>query len=152
MKRFESSEQLKKVLGGFFEDFSKRMQTGDPAVMGPAQDLNATRLVVHFELKDPDLRIVIDCEEKPIHISYGSENPKPPTAVFYVSADAGHRFWLGGLNLPNALLKKQVVLKGPVGRLLKVLPITKKVYPLYDQFLVDHGHDQFRLQSGHAEK
>lgn len=145
MKQFESSEQLKQVLGGFFEDFSRRMQAGDPSVREPGEDLNATNLVVHFELKDPDLRIIIDCEEKPIHVSYDSDNPKSPTAVFYVSAEAGHRFWLGGLNLPNALIKKQVVLKGPVGRLLKVLPITKKIYPLYDRFLVDHGYDEFRL-------
>lgn len=145
MKKFESSGQLKEVLGGFFEDFSKRTQQGDPAVIGPGEALNATKLVVHFELRDPDLRIVIDCDETPIHVSYGDENPKAPTAVFYVSAEAGHRFWLGGLNLPNALIRKQVVLKGPVGRLLKVLPITKKVYPLYDQFLLDHGYDEFRL-------
>lgn len=145
MRDFETSEELRDVLGGFFEYFVERMKEGDHAFLEPGEALNDTNLVVHFELKDPDLRIVIDCEEKPIAVSFGDDNPKPPVATFYVSADAGHRFWLGGLNLPNALIKKQVVLKGPVHRLLKLLPITKKVYPLYDRYLVEKGYDDFRL-------
>lgn len=145
MKKFESSEELKEVLGGFFVDFTRRMKEGDPAVEKPGNQLNATNLVVHFILKDPELKISIDCEEKPIRVGFGNENPKPPTAVFYVSAEDGHKFWLGGLNLPNALIRKKVVLKGPVHRLLKVLPAAKKVFPIYDQYLIDRGYEQFRL-------
>lgn len=145
MKKFESTEELKEVLGGFFIDFSRRMEERDPVVEKPGKELNDTRLVVHFELKDPDLRIIIDCEEEPIQVSFNDENPKQPTAVFYVSAEDGHRFWLGGLNLPNALIKKRVVLKGPVHRMLKVLPAAKTVFPIYDRYLVDHGYDAYRL-------
>jgi hypothetical protein len=145
MKEFESAEELQEVLGGFFIDFVERMKVGDSAVMKPGKALNDTNLIVHFELKNPDLRIVIDCEEKPIEISFGEKNPKLPTAVFYVDAINGHLFWLGGLNLPNALIKKNVVLKGPIHRMLKVLPIAKTVFPLYDQYLVDKGFEAYRL-------
>lgn len=143
MKRFESSEQLQEVLGNFFLEFVDRMNAGDPAFVGPGEALNATGLVVHFDLRDPELRIVIDCDAKPIEVSFGEENPKAPTATFTVSAENGHRFWLGKLNLPNALIKKQVVMKGPTSRLLKVLPITRKVYPLYKGYLVEHGFQEF---------
>jgi hypothetical protein len=143
MKEFESSEQLKEVLGDFFVHFVDRMNAGDPAFKEPGRALNNTGLVVHFVLRDPDLKIVIDCEERPIEVSFGDESPKAPTATFLVSAETGHKFWLGELNLPNALIKKQVVLKGPVARLLKVLPVTKKVYPLYRQYLIDNGFEEF---------
>ena len=145
MKEFESAEELQEVLGGFFTDFVERMKVGDSEVMKPGKALNDTNLIVHFELKNPDLRIVIDCEEKPIKVSFGEENPKSPTAVFYVDAIDGHLFWLGGLNLPNALIKKKVVLKGPVHRLLKVLPIAKTVFPIYGQYLIDKGFEAYRL-------
>jgi hypothetical protein len=143
MKQFESSEQLKEVLGGFFVEFVDRMKAGDPAFVGPGEALNNTNLVVNFDLRDPELLIVIDCEQKPIGVSFGKENPKAPTATFYVSAENGHKFWLGALNLPNALIKKQVILKGPVSRLLRVLPITKRVYPLYKDYLIEHNYEEF---------
>jgi hypothetical protein len=143
MKQFESSEQLKEVLGGFFLEFVDRMKAGDPAFVGPGEALNNTNLVVHFDLKDPELLIVIDCEQKPIGVSFGKENPKAPTATFYVSAENGHKFWCGALNLPNALIRKQVILKGPVSRLLRVVPITRRVYPLYLGYLTDHNYQEF---------
>lgn len=146
MDNFASSEELKNVLGGFFVEFVERYSEGISEYAKPGKALNDTNLVVHFDLKDPNLLIVIDCEQKPINVSFDGENPKSPTAVFYVSAENGHKFWLGGLNIPNALVKKQVVLKGPVRRLLKVIPITKQVYPLYDRYLVEHGYDRFRLK------
>ena len=42
----------------------------DPVVAKPAKSLNDTNLIVHFALKDPNLLIVIDTEEKPIKISF----------------------------------------------------------------------------------
>lgn len=143
MKQFESSEQVKDVLGNFFLEFVDKMKAADPAFVGPGKALNATGLVVHFNLRDPELRIVIDCDAKPIEVSFGDENPKAPTATFAVSAENGHRFWCGNLNLPNALIKKQVVMKGPTSRLLRVLPITRKVYPLYKNYLVEHGYEDY---------
>lgn len=143
MQKFETSGQVEEVLGNFFVYFVERMKAEDPAYLEPGRALNATGLVVHFVLKDPDFKIVIDCEARPIEVSFGDDNPKAPTATFFVSADNGHKFWLGELNLPNALIKKQVVMKGPVARLLKVLPVTKKVYPLYRQYLLDHGLEEW---------
>ena len=143
MKQFESSDELKKVLGGFFLDFVKRMKEGDPVIAEPGKSLNDLNFVVHLLLSDPPLKIVIDCEEKPMKVSFGDENPKPATATFFVSATNGHRFWLGALNLPNALIKKEVVLKGPVYRMLKVLPAARKAFPIYIKYLKDHGLEDF---------
>jgi len=143
MKEFESPAQVEEVLGGFFLHFVDRMKAQDPAFLVPGNALNDTGLIVHFVLRDPDFKIVIDCEARPIEVSFGDENPKAPTATFLVTAENGHRFWLGELNLPNALIKKQVVMKGPVARLLKVLPVTKKVYPLYRQYLLDNGFEEW---------
>jgi hypothetical protein len=143
MQDFESSEQLKEILGGFFIHFVDMMTAGDPDYAEVGKALNDTGLVVHFVLRDPNLKIVIDCEEKPIVVSFGDESPKAPTASFSLVAENGHKFWLGEFNLPNALVRKQVVMKGPVARMLKVVPITRKVYPLYRQYLIDNGFEEF---------
>ena len=151
MRNFNSSEELKLVLGGFFQYFAKAFQDGDPVISKPGKALNDTNLVVHFDLKDPKLLIIIDCDAKPIRIGFGDEILKPPTATFLVSALDGHRFWLGDLNIPNALLRKNVVLKGPVHRLLKVLPIARKCFPIYKKYLADNGFTDFQLDKDKGE-
>ncbi len=152
MRNFNSSAELQQVMGGFFQHVvQKGLLENDPVVSKPAKSLNETNLVVHFALKNPDLLIVIDTEQKPIHVSFGSENPKPPTAVFYVSALDGHKFWIGDLNIPNALLRKKVVLKGPVHRLLKILPIAKQCFPIYRSYLAANGFADFQLDKDKGE-
>ncbi len=152
MRNFNSSAELQQVMGGFFQHVvQKGLLENDPVVSKPAKSLNETNLVVHFALKNPDLLIVIDTEEKPIHVSFGSENPKPPTAVFYVSALDGHKFWLGDLNIPNALLRKRVVLKGPVHRLLKILPVARQCFTIYKSYLAANGFTDFQLDKDKGE-
>ncbi|MBN2078061.1 MAG: hypothetical protein JW838_03790 [Spirochaetes bacterium] len=152
MRNFNSAEELKQVLGGFFQHVVRKgLVEDDPVVGPPARDLNDTNLVVHFAMRDPDLLIIIDCEERPIRVGFGDEIPKTPTATFYVTALDGHRFWLGDLNIPNALLRKRVVLKGPVNRLLKVLPIARRCFPIYRNYLAENGHADFQLDREKGE-
>ena len=152
MRNFNSSAELQQVLGGFFQHVvQKGLVENDPVVSKPAKSLNDTNLIVHFALKDPNLLIVIDTEQKPIHVSFGNENPKPPTAVFYVSALDGHKFWLGDLNIPNALLRKKVVLKGPVHRLLKILPVARQCFSIYKNYLAVNGYTDFQLDKEKGE-
>ena len=140
------------MLGGFFQHVvQKGLVENDPVVSKPAKALNETNLIVHFALKDPNLLIIIDCEEKPIRVGFGNEITKSPTATFYVSALDGHRFWLGDLNIPNALLRKRVILKGPVHRLLKVLPIARQCFPIYKKYLADNGFTDFQLDKDKGE-
>jgi hypothetical protein len=46
-----------------------------------------------------------------------------------------HRFWLGNVNLVIALARREMVAKGPIPKILKLLPIIKPAYVLYPQYL-----------------
>lgn len=137
MANFKDREELKTILGGFFLELVGRQEQGDPGVAHPLQVLNDTRLVVIFDLRDPDLRIFIDCTVRPICVTF--DDAKKGDATFILDADKGHEFWLGKVNLAKALVKKDVVALGPVPKLLKLLPTVKKFYPIYAQYLRDHG-------------
>jgi hypothetical protein len=56
-----------------------------------------------------------------------------------MDADTAHRFWLGKVNVTVALARGQMKAKGPVAKILKLVPLVKPVFPRYRQMLVDAG-------------
>jgi hypothetical protein len=48
-------------------------------------------------------------------------------------ADDAHRFWRGEYNLAVGLAKGQVKAKGPVNKILKLVPLTKPLFPIYKE-------------------
>lgn len=45
--------------------------------------------------------------------------------------DTGDQFWRGEYNLAIGLAKGQVKAKGPVNKILKLVPLTKPLFPMY---------------------
>jgi hypothetical protein len=58
-----------------------------------------------------------------------------------MDADTAHNFWLGKVNVTVALARGQMKAKGPVAKILKLLPLTKGVFPRYKQQLRDAGRE-----------
>jgi len=56
-----------------------------------------------------------------------------------MSSDIAHKFWFGRVNLMAALTRKQMVAKGPVPKVLKLLPAIKPSYEMYPKYLVENG-------------
>lgn len=56
-----------------------------------------------------------------------------------MSADNANQFWLGQLNLSVAMAKGQVRTKGPVSKILKLVPIAKELFPSYRKALEENG-------------
>ena len=137
MSMFKDSEEVEKILGGFFIDLVERRKNDDQEISAPFDVLNDTKLVALFDLRSPDLKIFIDCTYRPISITFNDS--KKADATFIVDADVGHDFWLGKVNLAKALVKKDVVALGPVPKLLKLLPTVRKFYPIYARYLEDNG-------------
>ena len=54
-----------------------------------------------------------------------------PEVVMTMDADTAHRFWLGKVNVTVALARGQMKAKGPVAKILKLVPLTKPVFPRY---------------------
>jgi putative sterol carrier protein len=48
-------------------------------------------------------------------------------------ADIAHKYWRGEYNFAVGLAKGQVKAKGPINKILKLVPITKPLFPLYKE-------------------
>ncbi len=130
MSLFKSAAELQDVLGGFFELLAK-----DPNV-GPK--LLASKLILKFVYREPDLSITIDLTGEKAIFSF-NDHAKKPIVEMSMKADTAHKFWLGELNLVIALARREMVAKGPIPQILKMLPIIKPAYKLYPDYIKQKG-------------
>lgn len=130
MGYFKDSEQLRDVLGNFFEELFKH------PTIGPK--LRAARLKLKFNYTDPDLSIACDTAAEPTDIRINDPDFKADVEMS-MKADVAHRFWFGKVNLIAALTRREMVAKGPIPKILKLLPAIKPAYSLYPQYLKDKG-------------
>lgn len=130
MATFESSGRLKEVLGGFFE----YLMTVDEM----AKKLLASKMVLKFTYIEPDLTITIDLKGEKAVITY-DDTATVPEVQMSMKADVAHRFWFGKVNLIMALARREMIAKGPIPKILKLLPVIKPAYDLYPKYLQEKG-------------
>lgn len=58
-----------------------------------------------------------------------------PLLTFEQDGDTAHRFWLGEIDLAQALARQQLRATGPLSRAMKLLPHLDPVYPRYAAFV-----------------
>ncbi|HCU25810.1 MAG TPA: hypothetical protein DF383_12400 [Deltaproteobacteria bacterium] len=136
MAYFQSSKQLQEVLGGFFERLFA------DAKIGPK--LRAGELKIRFNYSDPDLSISADTTEDPVQLRFNDSSFKPDVEL-NMKADVAHRFWFGKVNLIAALTRREMVAKGPIPKILRLLPAIKPAYELYPKYLKEKGWDKLLL-------
>jgi hypothetical protein len=124
---------LESILGGFFE----RLRSVDQAYLiyqigGP----------IAFVFRKPQAQIAWIPEPEgaalPFRVAYGPID-EPVLLTFEQDADTAHRFWLGRINLQQALARQQVIARGPLSRAMKLIPHLDTIYPLYRQYLKEIG-------------
>lgn len=126
MGYFKDSEDLQKRLGGFFFELVRHPEIG--------AKLKASKLIIRFNYKNPELSITADCTKPEVELSFNNATTKPEVEMF-MDADVAHKFWLGEVNLVMALARRQMVVKGPIPRILKLLPVIKPAYPMYKAYI-----------------
>jgi hypothetical protein len=62
-----------------------------------------------------------------------------PELVMAMKADVAHRFWLGKVNVTMAIARGDIKPTGPVAKLLRLVPLTKTVFPRYRAMLEQDG-------------
>ncbi len=130
MAYFENSEKLQEVLGGFFQKL-----LGDPSIGPKLQD---SKMVIKFVYSEPALSITIDCSKSPVQLLFNDSSVKSEVEMS-MKADVAHRFWFGKVNLLAALTRREMVAKGPIPKVLKLLPVIKPAYDLYPKYLQEKG-------------
>jgi hypothetical protein len=129
MAAFESEIEVYEFLGGVF-----RRGMEDAALV---EKLRPSGVVLRITYSDPGAVITVDMPAAQLFLGAG-EGPEPDVELF-MTADTGNRFWLGKVVLPVALAKGQVRAKGPVSKLLKVLPLAKSMFGPYRDHLETAG-------------
>ena len=136
MGLFESSEKFEEVLGGFF-----RQLANTPSI---ADKLLASKLIIRFRYTDPDLVLLVDCSGDTIDVRPGDTETEAEVEMS-MSADIAHKFWFGKVNLMAALTRRQMVAKGPIPKIMKLLPAIKPAYAIYPTYLQENGYGQYNI-------
>ena len=129
MALFADEAEVYEYLGGVF-----RTGLQDQKLVEALQPSGVVLRIVYTE---PDAVITVDMPNAELHT--GAGNGPDPNVELFMTADTGNRFWLGKVVLPVALAKGDVRAKGPVAKLLKLLPLAKQLFGPYKQNLEERG-------------
>jgi len=141
MGMFKDAETFEKVIVGFFN------LVGNTPII--ADKLLQSKMVIRFNYTDPDLVVVVDCAGDKAEVR---PHDKTTTAVveMSMSSDIAHRFWFGMVNLTKALTRKEMVAKGPIPKVLKLLPAIKPAYAMYPKYLDENGFRNYNITKAYT--
>lgn len=110
-----------------------------------------SNIVIQFQYKNPEAMTTINAKGKPtqegayVDIIHGPCDLKPDVTMS-MDADISHRFWHGKVNLMAALGKRQIVARGPIPKILKLLPAVQPLYDAYPKLLAEKGYDELIIK------
>jgi putative sterol carrier protein len=127
MAFFANADEVDKYIGEMFR------LAGDHPEVG--EKMKAANIVMRVEYSDPDCVVTIGFQD-PMRVDPG-ETDLVPDITLIMRADTGDKFWRGEYNLAVGLAKGQVKAKGPVNKILKLVPLTKPLFPVYRDLVKD---------------
>jgi hypothetical protein len=120
---FSDEQEVYRYLGQLFLDLLE-----DPEL---APKFRTANTIVQYRYRNPDSQITVKLlEAEAGQVDLGPTRLEPEV-VMTMDADTAHRFWLGKVNVTVALARGQMKAKGPVAKILKLVPLTKPVFPRY---------------------
>lgn len=123
MPYFSDEAEVYSYLGQLFLDLLDDQEL--------APKFRSANTIVQYRYRNPESQITV----KLIAAEEGQVDLGPtrlePEVVMTMDADTAHRFWLGKVNVTVALARGQIKAKGPVAKILKLVPLTKPVFPRY---------------------
>ena len=128
MPIFESTEKMYEVLGKLF---NKLME--DPVL---APKYKESDITIRFAINDPSGEIWLTKEGE---VVCGVPDGVNATITMTLSGDTCHKFWLKQVSLPVALAKGLIKAKGPMPKVLKLLPMLKPAYEAYPDIARSYG-------------
>ena len=134
MTYFKDAQEVYDTIGKLFADLA-----GDEEL---APKFRKANTIVRYAYSDPESTITVRLQEdQPGDVDFGDSEMEPEVTMS-MDADTAHSFWLGRVNVTVALARGQIKAKGPVAKILKLVPLTKPVFPRYKAQLEEQGrHD-----------
>ena len=131
MAYFKDADEVYQYIGKLFQDLA------DDEELGPR--FRKANTIVQYQYRNPESQITVklhDGENGQVDLG---DTAMEPEVVMSMEADTAHRFWLGKVNVTVALARGQMKAKGPVAKILKLVPLTKPVFPRYRDMLERAG-------------
>jgi putative sterol carrier protein len=130
---FKDAQEVYDTIGKLFAELAEDEEL--------APKFRAANTILQYDYREPDSKITLRLQEdQPAQVEFG-ETEMEPEVVMSMEADTAHRFWLGKVNVTVALARGQIKAKGPVAKILKLVPLTKPVFPRYKAQLEADGHE-----------
>jgi len=130
---FKDDQEVYATSGKLFEDLA------DDDELGPK--FRKANTIVQYQYRNPESQITVkmlDGEDGQVDLG---PTELEPEVVMTMEADTAHKFWLGKVNVTVALARGQMKAKGPVAKILKLVPLVKPVFPRYKAQLEAEGRE-----------
>ena len=127
MAYFNDADELYAYIGRLFTELAEDEEL--------APRFQRANTIVQYQYRDPEARITVKLlEGEDGRVDCGDTDLEPEVTMT-MEADTAHRFWLGQVNVTVALARGQIKAKGPVAKILKLVPLTKPIFPRYRKIL-----------------
>jgi putative sterol carrier protein len=130
---FKDDQEVYETIGKLFESLA------DDDELGPK--FRNANTIVQYQYRNPESQITVkmlDGEDGQVDLG---PTELEPEVVMTMEADTAHKFWLGKVNVTVALARGQMKAKGPVAKILKLVPLVKPVFPRYKAQLEAEGRE-----------
>jgi putative sterol carrier protein len=133
MPYFKDEQEVYDYIGKLFQDLAK-----DDELWAKFRRANT---IVQYQFRNPESQITVKMREnEEAQVDLGPSELEPEV-LMTMEADTAHKFWLGKVNVTVALARGQMKAKGPVAKILKLVPLVRPVFPRYKQMLESAGRD-----------
>ena len=133
MPYFKDEQEVYDYIGKLFQDLAE-----DDELWPRFRRANT---ILQYQFRNPESQITVRMrEDEEAQVDLGPSELEPEV-LMTMEADTAHKFWLGNVNVTVALARGQMKAKGPVAKILKLVPLVKPVFPRYRQMLTDAGRE-----------
>ncbi len=102
---------------------------------GLGQKMKDYGVSIKYVITDPPGYLYVDAE----NVITGDEANRDATITMELSGDTIHQFWLKKLSLPVALATRKIKAKGPIPKVLKMLPALNPIYAIFPEYCKKHN-------------
>jgi putative sterol carrier protein len=128
---FKDADEVYAYIGKLFEGLAQDEEL--------SPKFRKANTVVQYRYRNPESVITVSLLDSGDGRVDCGDTDLEPEVVMTMDADTAHRFWLGKVNVTVALARGQMKAKGPVAKILKLVPLTKPVFPRYRAMLEESG-------------
>jgi len=123
MSVFKDKEMAKELFGDLWTKMIRETEFGTK--------LKQSGITILFVVDDPDITMYVD----ETGVIFDDEaKAKVPVVTMKMNGDTVHKYWLKKVNIPKALAMRRIKAKGPVNKVLQILPLLKPGQELYPDY------------------